>query len=113
MSEKVFFTALSVIGPLFNDAFRLKGEIPAYVLYFTKSGNKMIINALLHIRVLLHKSFFRGPFDFDRGMIVGARQAGVTIFDIADLLGFSNTTVCRVYSEWCENQNTSNGNALL
>ena len=42
--------------------------------------------------------------DFDRRMIVGARQAGLSISVTADLLGFSHTTVSRVCSEWCEKQ---------
>ena len=31
--------------------------------------------------------------DFDHGMIVGARQAGLRISETADLLGFSHTTI--------------------
>ena len=31
--------------------------------------------------------------DYDCGMIVGARQGGFSISEIADLLGFSRTTV--------------------
>ena len=34
--------------------------------------------------------------DFDRGMIVGARQGGLSISETADLLGFSCTTGSRV-----------------
>ena len=37
--------------------------------------------------------------DFNRGMIVGARWAGLSIPLTADLLGFSI-----VYSEWCKKQ---------
>ena len=39
--------------------------------------------------------------DFDRGMIVGARQGGLSISETADLLGFCCTTVSRVCREWC------------
>ena len=42
--------------------------------------------------------------DFDRDMIVGARQGGLSISETADLLGFSHTTVSRVCREWCEKQ---------
>ncbi len=36
--------------------------------------------------------------DFERGMVVGARRAGLSISKTADLLGFSCTTISRVYS---------------
>ncbi len=37
--------------------------------------------------------------DFERGMVVGARRAGLSISQTADLLGFSHTTISRVYRE--------------
>ncbi len=37
--------------------------------------------------------------DFERGMDVGARRAGLSILKTADLLGFSRTTISRVYRE--------------
>ncbi len=37
--------------------------------------------------------------DFERGMVVGARRAGLSISETADLLGFSHTTISRVYRE--------------
>ncbi len=37
--------------------------------------------------------------DFERGMVVGARRAGLSISRSADLLGFSHVTISRVYRE--------------
>ncbi len=38
--------------------------------------------------------------DFERGMIVGARQACLSISKTAKILGFSHTTISRVYREF-------------
>ncbi len=37
--------------------------------------------------------------DFESGMVVCARRAGLSISITADLLGFSRTTIFRVYRE--------------
>ncbi len=37
--------------------------------------------------------------DFEHRMVVGARRAGLSISKTADLLGFSSTTISRVYRE--------------
>ncbi len=38
--------------------------------------------------------------DFERGMVVGARRAGLSSSKTADLMGFPRPTISRVYSEW-------------
>ncbi len=45
--------------------------------------------------------------DFERGVVVGARWAGLSISKTADLLGFSQPTISSVYREWSEKEKIS------
>uniref|UniRef100_A0AAR2JXS4 Tc3 transposase DNA binding domain-containing protein n=1 Tax=Pygocentrus nattereri TaxID=42514 RepID=A0AAR2JXS4_PYGNA len=44
---------------------------------------------------------------FKHGMVVGARWAGLSITETAELLGFSRTTISRVYRERSEKEKIS------
>ncbi len=50
--------------------------------------------------------------DFERGMVVGTRRAGLSISKTVDLLGFSRTTISRVYREGSEQEKISSDRQL-
>ncbi len=50
--------------------------------------------------------------DFERGMVVGARRAGLRISKTTDLLGFSRTTISRFYRELSKKDTISNERQL-
>ncbi len=50
--------------------------------------------------------------DFERGMVVDVRRTGLSISQTADLLGFSHTTISRVYRESSEKEKISSERQL-
>ncbi len=50
--------------------------------------------------------------DFECGMVVRVRRAGLSISKTADLLRFSHTTISRVYRAWSEKEKISSERQL-
>ncbi len=50
--------------------------------------------------------------DFERGIVVGARRAGLSISKTAEPLGFSHTTISRIYRELSEKDKISSEQQL-
>ncbi len=50
--------------------------------------------------------------NFEHGMVVGARRAGLSISKTADVLRFSSTTISSVYREWSEKEKISSERQL-
>jgi len=65
-------------------------------------GQDNLLNSKLNVR--MGKKGDLSNFECD--MVVGARQAGLSISQSAQLLGFSNTTISSIY-KWCEKGKTS------
>ena len=42
--------------------------------------------------------------DFERSVVVAARQAGLSVSQTADLLGFTHATISRVLQKWSEKE---------
>ncbi|GFY32467.1 uncharacterized protein TNCV_3559751 [Trichonephila clavipes] len=46
--------------------------------------------------------------EFERGVIISAREMGHSISEVANIFGFSRTTISRVYRGYRESGKTSN-----
>ncbi len=89
-----------------------------YIYIYTYTLTWQQLNAFRHLDV---KTTFKPSIrtgkkgdlsDFERGMVVGVRRAGLSISKIADLLGFSRISISRVYREWSEKEKISSERQL-
>jgi len=67
-------------------------------------GQDNLLNSKLNVRMGKKGDLS----NFERGMVFVARRASLNISQSAQLLGFSHTTIARVYKEWCEKGKKTN-----
>ncbi len=107
--------------------YRLTGHFNSYTcsIAWLQIANQPFtrqqLNAFIHLDVMKmtcwssNRASERGRKGFkwsERGLVVGARRAGLSISQTVDLLGFSHTTISSVYRERCEKEKISSERQL-